>query len=342
MNSEKKVLVIGLGGTFAMEPDKEGVLRPSKNMEQILEIVPLRKWANVSLLQIENLDSTNVNPNHWTKLILKIQENHGSYDAIIIIHGTDTMSYTAGAVSIALGRGLKIPVIFTGSQLPLISFGTDARANLERAMQTAIKASDEKIAEVMIVFDAKILRANRAIKTSEAKFFAFDSPAFTKLGWIDAGGVHFIPDAFRADENTAFEVMPHFQRGILSIDLAPGCEPGIIEEVLRSGACKGILLKSLGAGNVPDVGEYSIIPVIENAVKKYKVPVLVSTKFVGGQTHMDIYGPGRAALEAGAIPTGNLTDVMAQVKFMWALHNGYKSFDELKEIINTSYVGEIN
>ena len=102
-----------------------------------------------------------------------------------------------------------------------------------------------------------------------------------------------------------------------------------------------MLLKSLGAGNVPSENEYSLLPVIREAVHVLKIPVLVSAKFIGRQTHMDIYEPGKLALKAGAIPTGDLTDVMAQVKFMWLLAQGHQSQEELKRAINTSVVGEI-
>ncbi len=138
------------------------------------------------------------------------------------------------------------------------------------------------------------------------------------------------------------DIKPHFQRGILAVDLVPGLEPGILLEVLKSGRCQGLLLKSLGAGNVTSEDEYSLLPVIQAAVNTYNIPVLVSTKFVGGNTHMDIYEPGKLAFEAGAIPTGDLTDVMAQVKFMWALAQGYRTPQELNRVINTNMVGEIS
>jgi len=340
--SKRKIVILGFGGTIAMVPDPSGVLKPAKSVEEILTIVPsLKEMADVSFKELECRDSTNINPSHWTKLALKIQEIHDQADAIIVTHGTDTMAYTAGGVALALGRGLKIPIIFTGSQLPLVAYGTDARFNLENSMKAALQACEEKIAEVMIVFSDSVLRAVRAIKISEAKFPAFDSPAFPHLARIDAIGVHFIPETFKAEPGIALEVKPEFQRGILAIDLVPGLEPNILLEVLRSGGCQGLLLKSLGAGNVPSENEYSLLPVIHEAVSVLKVPVLVSTKFVGGQTHMDIYEPGKLALEAGAIPTADLTDVMAQVKFMWVLAQGYNSLEDLRRMINTDIVGEI-
>ncbi len=340
--AKRKIIILGFGGTIAMVPDSSGVLKPAKSVEEIISIVPsLKEMGDVSFEELERLDSTNINPSHWTKLALKIQELHDQADAIIVTHGTDTMAYTAGAVALALGRGLKIPVIFTGSQLPLVAYGTDARFNLENAMKTAIQACDEKIAEVTIVFSDRVLRAARTIKTSEARFPAFDSPSFPHLARIDAVGVNFIPETLKVQKETPLKVKPEFQRGILAIDLVPGLEPEILTKLLRSGGCQGLLLKSLGAGNVPSENEYSLLPVIREAVSVLKIPVLVSTKFVGGQTHMDIYEPGKLAMEAGAIPTGDLTDVMAQVKFMWALAQGHRLQDDLKRTMNTSFIGEI-
>ncbi len=344
MTSKRKVLILGFGGTIAMVPDASGVLTPAKSIEEILTIVPsLREMADVELVQVENKDSTNITPSHWAKIALKVAEIHGDYDAIIVTHGTDTMAYTAGAVSLALGRELEIPIVFTGSQLPLIAYGSDARFNLENAMKTVLEACKSNIAEVMIVFNDLVLRASRTVKTSEAKFGAFDSPAFPHLSQITATGVWFIPQALQAGEKkTTLDIKPHFQRGILSVEIVPGLEPGILMAVLKSGTCQGLLLKSLGAGNVPSEEEYSILPVIEAATVKYKVPVLVSTKFVGGNTHMDIYEPGKLAMEAGAIPTGDMTDVMAQIKFMWALAQGHRDHAKLEEVIKTSFVGEIS
>lgn len=339
----KKIVILGFGGTIAMVPDSTGVLKPAKSIEEILTIVPsLREMADITFFELENLDSTNINPSHWTKLALKVAELQGQYDGIIITHGTDTMAYTAGAVAISLGRGLKVPVVLTGSQLPLVNFGTDARFNLENSLKTVLQAREENINEVMIVFSDRVLRGTRAIKNSESRFTAFDSPAFPDLGAITAIGVAFSPNALKFESSTDQKVQPHFQRGILAVDLVPGLEPGILLEILASGKCQGLLLKSLGAGNVPSESEYSLIPVIKKATSELNVPVLISTKFVGGNTHLDIYEPGQMALDAGAIPTGDLTDIMAQVKFMWALAQGFRSSDELKKVINTNFVGEIS
>lgn len=340
---KKKILIIGFGGTIAMVHDGEGVLKPAKNIEEILKIVPsLKEMADVNFIELSNRDSTNIFPSHWKELILKIAEFHDNFDGIIITHGTDTMAYTSTAVSLALGRGLKIPIIFTGSQLPLIDVGTDAKFNLENSMKSIIKAVDESIAEVMIVFNDKVLRANRTIKTSEAKFSAFDSPAFPSLGTITAIGVEFSPSVFKKDSAISFVPKAEFCSDILAIDLVPGLQANILENILQSGLCKSFLFRSLGAGNVPSEGEFSLIPFIDKAVNKFKIPVLVSTKFIGGSTIMDIYEPGKLALNAGAISARDMTDVAAQVKLMWALAQGYSTKDEVQKIIQTNIVGEIS
>ena len=339
---KRKVIILGFGGTIAMVPNEDGVLKPAKSVEEIIKIVPsLKEMADVSFHELENLDSTNINPTHWTKLALYISKIHDTVDAVIVTHGTDTMAYTASAIALALGRGLKIPIVFTGSQLPLVAYGTDAQFNLENSMKTVLEACNQGVAEVMIVFNDRVLRACRALKTSEASFLAFDSPAFPYLARIDAVGIHFITEALKVNKKSNFEVKPNFQRGILAVELSPGLEPDILLETIKSKKCQGVLLKSFGAGNVPTEGEYSLLPMIREAVNVLKLPVLISTKFVNGKTHMGIYETGKMALDAGAIPTGDLTDVMAQVKLMWALAQGPKSLKDLKKIINTDFVGEI-
>ncbi len=341
--NKKKILIIGFGGTIAMVPDplRGNVLVPAKSIEDMLKIVPsLDEMAELTLKQVLNIDSTNVNPSHWTMLAMEIAATYKGYDGIVVTHGTDTMAYTATAVSLALGSNPPIPIVFTGAQLPLVEFGTDARFNLENAMKAVIRAAELGVNEVMIVFDDKVLRASRAIKSSEARFTAFESPAFPDLAHITAVGVAFHPHARKRDGDGAIDLKAHFQRGILTVDLVPGIEPSMLLVVLRSGTCRGLLLKSLGAGNVPSLDDYSLIPVIRQA-KELDVPVLVSTKFVGGNTRMDLYEPGKEALDAGAIGTFDMTDVSAQVKLMWALAQGHSLSDALRKVIETNFVGEV-
>lgn len=336
-----RLLIIGHGGTITMHETGKGLM-PALNVSEILKLVPgVSEVAEIDLIQLDNIDSTNINESHWSKLLIEISEKYGVYDGILVTHGTDTMAYTATAVSLGLGRGLQIPIVFTGSQLPLTTFETDARVNLERSVNTLVRAIEQNFAEVMIVFNDRVLRANRSIKTSEARFDAFDSPAFPHLGDITATGVTFAPSIFTKLDNDTTTLHSKFDSDIVCLELVPGIKPSMIRNIITSGECHGLLLKSLGAGNVPNFNERSLIPVIEQAVQ-LNIPVLITTKFVGGNVRPEIYEVGQAALDAGAIPTGDMTDVTAQIKLMFALAQGITTRSELAEFILTDIVGEIS
>lgn len=336
----KRVALLGFGGTIAMVPDENGVLAPAKNAIELLEYVPqLSKMADITVTQLENLDSTNVNPTHWKRLANEIDQISNDFDGVIVTHGTDTMSYTSSAVALALSGCLKLPVVFTGSQLPIVDPGNDARFNLENAMKTILKADELGIHEVMLVFADRVLRAARSIKTSESRFDAFDSPAFPYLAQITVTGVEFSPVALKHLPHKA-NLRPEFNSNIFTIDLSPGLDPTMLLSLLQSKKCEALLLKSLGAGNVPSEGPYSLLPLIKRATET-NIPVLISTKFIGGRTLPEIYETGKLAQQAGAIPTGDMTDVMTQVKLMWLIALGIKSPQELRKAILSNYVGEV-
>ena len=146
--------------------------------------------------------------------------------------------------------------------------------------------------------------------------------------------------ALQANPKSAFKPFSRFDSDIVSFELNPGLRPSMIRLVIKSGQCHGILLKSLGAGNVPSLDEYSLLPVIEESTK-LGIPVLISTKFVGGVVHPGIYKTGSDAIKAGGIPTGDLTDVAAQVKLMFGLAQGHTSPEDIKKFIFTNLAGEI-
>ncbi len=342
---KKRILILGCGGTIACVL-RGNALVPAKTIAQIVRAVPgLTKHADVALRQMEQRDSTDLTPHHWSVFAQAIADavEGGQYDGIIVTHGTDTMAYSATAVALFLGPTLTIPVVFTGSQLSLVEFGTDARFNLENAMKTVLEASRRRIAEVMIVFNDSVLRAARSIKASEAGFAAFTSPAFPPLGIISAVGVHFTPLARRIQEGMVFvpsRITKNFSRGILVLDLVPGLEPDIVFDIIRGGRCRGLILRSLGAGNVPSLDEYSLIPCIVEATQ-IGIPVVITTKFIGGTTRSNIYAPGQKALAAGAIESGDLTDVATQVKLMWLLA-GKVPNNKIREGLLTDVVGEVS
>jgi L-asparaginase len=339
---KRKILVIGYGGTISMVV-KENKVVPAENIGEIMALLPsLSELADVDFDVLSNKDSTNVNHADWSRIAYHIAEKMDQYDGFLITHGTNTMAYTASALSLALGRGLAKPVALTGSQLPLTVYGNDARFNFENSIKVLVQACEENIAEVMIVFDDLVLRGGRAVKVSESAFRAFMSPAFPSIADITSTGVHFNYHARQKPRDMPFDIKPHFTPGILSIDLTPGQLPDLFETIISSGKCKGIILKSHGAGSVPTEGSYNFIPLIEKTVHQYKIPVIISTKFLGGNSFKEINDECAVlALEAGAIPSGDLTDVMTEVKLMWILSQGVSGISDIRRSILSEYAGEI-
>jgi len=339
---KKKILLIIYGGTISMVVRDNKVVA-AENLNEIISLLPrISEVADLEMHILSNKDSTNVNHEDWTKIAYHISNHYQEYDGFIITHGTNTMAYTASALSLAFGPDLTKPIILTGSQLPLTVYGNDARFNFENAVKTAAVACEKQIGEVMIVFSDVVLRGGRSIKVSESAFRAFASPAFPPVADISSTGIHFNYHANIANHDRRPDLKPHFTPGVLSIDLTPGQLPTLFEDIVAAGKCKGIILKSHGAGSVPTEGPYNFLPFIKKTVDHYKIPVVISTKFIGGNSFKEVNDEcAVVAIEAGAIPSGDLTDVMTEVKLMWLLAQGANSISSVRNGILREYSGEI-
>ncbi len=341
----KKILVIGYGGTIVMvvDPVKKAVV--PADAATILSLLPrVQDVADLQIDIIDNKDSTNINPEDWARLAVYILDHYNDFDAFVITHDTNTMAYTASALTLAFGTSLGKPIIITGSQLPLTVYGNDARFNFENSIKVAAAAAERRLAEVMIVFDDVILRGCRSMKVSESAFRAFESPAFQELGRITSTGIHFNTTVVRhASTDSTISLQPHFQSNILSIDLTPGLQPRLLETFIASGQCRGMVLKSHGAGSVPTIGEWSLIPFIRRAVNELKIPIIVASKFLGGNAYKEVNDqPAIDAIEAGAIPAGDMTTVACEVKLMWLLANGAGDEQSIRQNIMKNHVGEMS
>ncbi len=344
--AKKKILVISYGGTIVMvvDPKRKAVV-PAKDIKSILELVPeLTKYANVSMAVLSNKDSTNVGPGDWTRLANYIKKRYTEFDGFVVTHGTNTMSYTATALSFALGETLSKPVVLTGSQLPLTVYGNDARFNFENAIHTAALASEEGVGEVMVVFDDKVLRGCRTLKVSESSFAAFESPSFPDLGDIRSTGIHLSDRAMRKKANNDLaKPLSNFEASVLSVDLVPGLDPHPILEMMQLGLYDGLILKSHGAGSVPTEGAGSFLPLIHQLSEEYNVPIVITTKFLGGTSIKEINDePAVMAIEAGATPSGDMTDVASEIKLMWLMSNKDLSPSQVRRSITKDFVGEIS
>jgi len=357
---QKKVLFLYNGGTIGQIHEKRGnqeILVPPKDGMQFQEVCNpiLKKFAEKMQIAFEVVatkDSTNMTPNDWEKLIFRIKkaQDEEGYDAVGIAHGTDTLAYTASALAFALhGKspeksGLRIPVCITGSQNTIYTQGGDGRFNLENLFRTLEVAMQEEVADILINFWNRVLLGCRALKTSESKFDAFNSPAFPNVGEITAEGVELNTNLLNLKKNSTdkMTIAPKFGRGVISFELTPGLDPNVVLGFVTGGGISAMILKSLGEGNVCNEGQYNLLPVIKQASNEYMVPMFITTKFVGGRAISTHYETGFEAVNAGGIACYDHTDVAVDVKVRWLIGNGIcSSIEDFKKAMKTSFAGEV-
>ncbi len=348
LSERPRICLIYTGGTIGMVRDRSGDLHPPDDPADFLRVAPeLDEIVSYEFVPLINKDSTNVLPSDWVRISRAIyQRRNDGYDGFVVVHGTDTMHFSASAVAFALGRALPVPVVFTGAQtIPEVQHG-DARVNLLRAC----KVASADLAEVVISFGDFVFRGARAQKKHEARFDAFESPASFPLGFITEKIKISSEAKSRSDKQGTepYELQAEFAKGVLQVSLIPGLEPGLIMPMLERPECKGLILQSFGAGNVPNAGVYSFRKLIKEAVEREK-PVIVTSQFPASSTQDTAYRPGREAMRAGAISTGNMTASCAVAKFRWALARAEREkvkptarIDKISEIMNEIYIGEMD
>ena len=360
MATTKRVLFLYNGGTIGLvaeDQDGQTVLMPpqdSKIFQNACEptIAALGKDMEITFEFVTSKDSSNMTPNDWEKLIFRIKkaQDEEGFDGIAIVHGTDTLAYTTTALALALhGReagksGLRIPICLTGAQNPIYESGGDGRFNLENLFRTLDEAIERGVADVLLNFWDKVLLGCRSLKMSERKFDAFESPSYPEVGEIDSRGVHLrLPLIhMKKDSSDKLDLAPKFARGVISFELTPGIDPNVVLGFITGGGISGMILKSLGEGNVCSEGQYNMLPVIKQATEEYQVPIFITTKFPGGSMVAAHYEGGVAAIKAGGIPCYDQTDVAVDVKVRWLLGNGIATRSEdLQKAMRTSYAGEV-
>ncbi len=312
-----------------MKRNSKGALSPYYGGNRLLTKIPeLKTIADCRVENITNIDSTNMTVETWSTLAQKIFSYYKTYDGFIIIHGTDTMAYTASALSFAL-KNINKPIIFTGAQKPLDDINSDGRNNLINSCLVAQMELDE----VGIVFGSKILKGVRATKVSESSLDAFDSLMKEPLGEISLE-----PRLKDKNEKKNIEkpltCQPDFNPKVIVISLQPGLPVNFLTKILETD-CRGVVLKAFGAGNIPS----HIITFLKEA-KSAEVPVVILSQCNKGMTQMQLYQVGYQALEAGAIPGRDMTLEAAVTKLMWGLAN-IEKFRELKKLFDTDLAGEV-
>jgi L-asparaginase len=301
-----RLLLIHTGGTLMMRGADASPLAPDVYTNDLLAELPiLRKIADIETRILWNLDSSDMQPHHWVELARAVHEALPRYDGFVIVHGTDTMAYTASALAFLL-PGLDRTVVLTGSQTPLASVRTDARANLVDACHLATL----RIPEVGIAFDSRFLRGCRASKLDAWGMSAFGSPCCPPLAELGLS-VHVASHVLAPRPPVPFDA--RLEPRVLAVRTFPGLEPRLVHGALNAGM-HGLLIEAFGAGNVPHL-ENSLIPVIEDACAR-DVPVVIVSQAARGAVELGRYEGGAAAARAGAIGGGDMTPEAALAKLM--------------------------
>ena len=311
-----------------MRDSKDGPLRPF-NFKNLLDKIPELSLLDCKIESIslnEPIDSSNMNPKYWIEIANIIEESYENYDGFVVLHGSDTMSYTASAISFMF-QSLSKPIVFTGSQLPIGDLRTDAKENLITSIQVASLQSNgyAVIQEVCLYFEYKLYRANRTTKVNAEHFEAFTSPNYPELA---TSGVHLKINhqyLWKSNFENSLKVYKSFDTNVAIIKLFPGINSSFIESALQTTDLKAIIFETYGAGNCTT--ESWFINLVEQAISKGLFIINV-TQCIGGSVIMGSYETSKLLKEIGVISGKDLTIEAAISKLMFMLpHNlDYNSF----------------
>jgi len=340
MNSKPSILILYTGGTIGMMMDHQtGALKPY-NFENLFDYIPTLKLYNYDIDSycFEPLtDSSNMNPHFWGKIADAIENNYEKYDGFVVLHGSDTMAYTASALSFML-QNLNKPVILTGSQLPLGMVRTDGRENLLTAVEIAAANEDETptVPEVCVYFESDLFRGNRTHKFNAQNFQAFGSPNYPALA---TAGVYidYNYNAIHKPNFKKLKVYRNFDCNISLLKLYPGISQSTVNSVLNTKGLKAIILETYGSGNAPDYNWF--LDELEIAINK-DIIIYNVTQCQSGLVEMGKYETSLSMKEMGIIGGRDITTEAAVTKLMYLLGN-YKDKQEIRKILGKSVVGEI-
>lgn len=328
----KNILIIGTGGTISSVDSGEG-LSSALPVEEILrfcesELSDLEYKADV--MDLLNIDSTLIQPEDWIKIAEEIGKNFSVYDGFIILHGTDTLAYTASMLSFMLRNPTK-PIVLTGSMKPAPIANSDAIPNVADSVRFAVSGCPG----VYVVFNHKVIRASRASKVASEDIDAFVSVNEPPVALVTSKYINYRKD-FKANIEGPFSVDVRMDNRVFVLKIFPGLEPSIVETVIERDI-SGLIVESFGAGGLPYRGR-NLLDILSKAAAQ--IPVVLTSQVLYNGVNLHTYEVGIRALKAGVISAEDMSKEAAVTKLMWVLGHT-KNIDEIRRLFKTPIAGEI-
>ena len=342
MTADSSILLIYTGGTIGMTEDPSSrALRPF-DFSGIMEAVPeVRKFAvKIDTFSFDPLiDSSDVDPSLWVSLARLIKEKYDSYDGFVILHGTDTMAYSASALSFML-ENLSKPVIFTGSQLPVGRPRTDGKENLISSVEIAVAKNPNggaMVPEVCIFFNSQLLRGNRSTKADSTSFHAFRSPNYPPLA---SAGIDILYNDkhIMRPSSAAFSINTTLDTRVSILKVHPGITPQVVRDILLGSDTRAVIIETYGSGNA--ISKDWFVDIVRESSAMGKI-LLNVTQCLAGTVNMDIYATGRALRDAGVVSGRDLTTEAALAK-LFCLMGSTRDNAEVKRRLELNLRGEIS
>ena len=327
---KKKILLLTTGGTIASLPGGQG-LEPRRSEVMELALDQLRNFYDITVEDLMCLDSSNITPEEWQLIARRIFEDRAGFDGIVVSHGTDTMAYTASAITFML-PDIDLPVVFTGSQLPLADMLSDGPANLRTAFAMAASGHPG----VFLAFDRKVMLGCRAVKVRASGFSAFESVNAHYAAQVSNRGL-VVEEAELPVPSGEARLCPEISRNVFLLKLTPGLNPAVFDMLAAMGY-RGIVIEAFGLGgvNVLHKGLRGIRRAVEDGIS-----VVVTTQCLYDSADLRVYQVGTKLLELGVIQGRDMTSEAAMTKLMWAIGQGLNP-EEIKDLFHRNLAGEVD